>query len=190
VASGCTLVATVGSVNSVASVSVGTAPPTIVNPLADSYVADGEPDKNFGGPTTTVMYVKTQTDSTNNRTAFLRFSLAGVSGPVTSVRLRLFGRAFQGTHQIGVFAVADTSWGETTLTFRNRPPLGAKVAQVGVTTAPKYHEWDLTQHLKARLAAGDMLITLALQMVVPITGDPDAYDSREANNKPELVFTP
>ena len=72
----------------------------------------------------TFLKVKTQTDSTNNRTAYLKFSLAGVSGPVTSVKFRLFGRAFGGTHMHGVYAVADTSWGETTLTFKNRPPLG------------------------------------------------------------------
>ena len=71
-------------------------PPTELHPVADSYVDDGEPDKNFGEMT--VMYVKTQTDSTNNRTAYLKFSLAGVSGPVTAAKFRLFGRAFGGTH--------------------------------------------------------------------------------------------
>ena len=187
-ASGCTVVATVGGISTVATVSVGTAPPTELHPVADSYVDDGEPDKNFGG--LTVMFVKTQTDSTNNRTAYLKFSLAGVSGPVSSAKFRLFGRAFGGTHMHGVYAVADTSWGETTLTFKNRPPLGMGLLRINVTTAPKYHEWDVTAHVKARLAAGDMLLTLAVRMDVPVTVEPDAFDSKEANNKPQLVLTP
>ena len=108
-ASGCTVVAMVGGISTVATVSVGTAPPTELHPVADSFVDDGEPDKNFGGET--FMKVKTQTDSTNNRTAYLKFSLAGVSGPVTSVKFRLFGRAFGGTHMHGVYAVADTQLG-------------------------------------------------------------------------------
>jgi hypothetical protein len=188
-ASGCTLFATIGSIVSAATVSVGTAQPTILNPIADSYVEDGSPDKNFG--TSTVMHVKTQTnDATNNRTAYLKFSLAGVSGPITTVKFRLFGRAFGGTHMLGVFAVADTAWGETTITFKNRPPLGTRLLVLGVTTAPKYHEWDVTSHVQARLAAGDMLITLAVQMTSAVTVEPDAFDSKEANNKPQLVLTP
>ena len=59
-----------------------------------------------------------------------------------------------------------------------------------MTTAPKYHEWDITAHVQARLAAGDMLLTLAVQMVVPVTNEPDVFDSKEANNKPQLVLTP
>ena len=41
-ASGCTLLATVGTIISAATVSVGTAPPTICTPIADSYVDDGD----------------------------------------------------------------------------------------------------------------------------------------------------
>jgi hypothetical protein len=187
-ASGCTLFASVGTVSSSATVSVGTAQPTILNPIADSFVHEGDPDKNFGGQT--VMFVKTQNDSTNNRIAFLKFSLAPVSGPITTVKFRMFGRAFGGTHMLSVVPVADTSWGETTLTFKNRPALGARLMPIGVTTAPKYHEWDVTAHVKTRLAAGDMLLTLAVQMTTPVTVEPDAFDSKEASNKPQLVLTP
>jgi hypothetical protein len=187
-ASSCTLLASVGLIFSAATVSVGTAPPTVMVPVADTYVDDGAADKNFGAAT--VMYVKTQTDTTNNRTAYLKFSLAGVNGPITSAKFRLFGRAFGGTHQLAVISVADSNWTETAVTFRNRPALGPRLLQIGVTTAPKYHEWDVTAHLQTRLAAGDMLVTLAVQMVVPVTVEPDAFDSREANNKPQLVLTP
>ena len=187
-ASGCTLLASVGGITSVAAVSVGTTPPTELQPVADSYVDDGAATTNFGGAP--MMYVKTQNDTTNNRTAFLKFSLAGVSGPVTAAKLRVFGRAFGGTHQIGAFPVADSGWGETTINFRNKPALGTKLLQIGVTTAPKYHEWDVTAHLQSRLAAGDMLVTLALQMVVPVSSEPDIFDSKEATNKPQLVLTP
>jgi hypothetical protein len=188
-ASGCTLFASIGTIVSAATVSVGTAQPTILTPIADSYVEDGSPDRNFGG--STVMYVKTQDNSTNNRTAYLKFSLATVSGPITTVKLRLFGRAFGGTHMLGVFAVPDTAWGETTLTFKNRPPLGTRLLVLDVTTAPKYHEWNVTSHVQARLAAGDMLLTLAVQMTAAVTVEPDAFNSKEApSNKPQLVLTP
>jgi hypothetical protein len=90
-----------------------------------------------------------------------------------------------------VFAVHDTAWGETTLTFKNRPPLGTRLLVLDVTTAPKYHEWNVTSHVQARLAAGDMLLTLAVQMTAAVTVEPDAFNSKEApSNKPQLVLTP
>jgi hypothetical protein len=187
-ASGCTLIATTGTIISSATVSVGTAQPLVINAAADTYVDDGEPDKNFGG--VTVMYVKTQTGTTNNRIAYLKFPLTGATLPVSSAKLRLFGRATGGTHTNGVYVVPDTAWNETMVTWKNKPARGPRLIAIGVTTAPKYHEWDITAHLQARLAAGDATLSLAVVMDVPITTDPDAFDSREATNKPQLVLTP
>ena len=184
----CTVIATSGNISVNASVSVGTAQPVVVMPLADAFVEETSPDKSFG--TTGNLLVKTQDNSQNNRVAYLKFSLAGVPAPVRVAKLRLFGRANVATHSDAVFAVADVTWSETAIIWKNRPPLGAKLARVDVTTAPKYHEWDITPYVQARLTAGDPVISLAVQMDVPANEAPDTFESREAPSKPQLVLTP
>jgi hypothetical protein len=184
----CAVTATVGTVRTIATVSVGTPEPITRTPIADAYVEDGMGDKNFGGVPT--LLIKTQTDTANNRISYLRFSLAGVIGPISGAKLRLFGRTNTATHMDSAFAVSDNAWTETAITWKNKPALGARVARVGVTTAPKYHEWDVGAFVQARLQAGDATVNLALQMDGSTNEAPDTFESRESPmNKPQLVLT-
>jgi hypothetical protein len=171
-----------------ATVSVGTVMPVVLSPIIDAYVQDGAPGDNFGGANT--LQVKTQPGSGNTRVSYLRFTLAGAPATMTSAKLRLFGRSDGATHQDGVYAVADNSWTETGITHRNKPALGAKIASTGVTTAPKYHEWDITAWVKERQMAGDQVINLAVQMDVVASQNPDTFHSKEGMNRPQLVLTP
>jgi hypothetical protein len=171
-----------------ATVSVGTIMPVVLPPVIDAYVQEGSPGEVFGSATT--LQVKTQPGSGNTRVSYLRFALTGAPATMTSAKLRLFGRSDGATHQDGVYAVADNSWTETGITHRNRPALGAKIASTGVTTAPKYHEWDITAWVKDRQMAGDQMINLAVQMDVVATQNPDTFQSKEGTNRPQLVLTP
>lgn len=184
----CAVTASSGAIMVTASVSVGTTAPLVIVPLADAHVEDAAPDRNFGSATT--MLVKTQAGTQNNRVAYLRFPVPPLANPVTSARLRLFGKSAMSTHNDGVFLVADHGWLEGTINWRNRPALGARQAQVGVTTAPKYHEWDLTALVKSLPAGQETTLDLAVQMEVSAGDPPDTFESREAANKPQLVLTP
>src|SRR5207249_4734441 len=54
--------------------------------LADSYVAQDSPGTNFGTASTLVV---DKTSSSQEKRAFLRFDLSGISGTVTSAKLRM-----------------------------------------------------------------------------------------------------
>lgn len=187
VSGSCIVTASSGAASANATVSVGTAPPIVLTPVEDAYVDDGFPDKNFGS--TTNLLVKTQANTTNNRIAFLRFSLAGVPLPITGGKLLLFGHSNVATHMDGLFAVPDAAWTEGTITWKTKPALGPRLSRANVTTAPKYHEWDLTAFIQARVAAGDASVSLAVQMEGSAGEAPDTFDAREATNKPQLVLT-
>jgi hypothetical protein len=184
----CGLTATSGTVMVTATVSVGTAMPMVLAPVADAFVEDGSPDRNFGSAAT--LLVKTQNDDQNNRVSYLRFVLPNPPGPVSAAKLRMFGKTEATTHFDGVFVVNDHSWTETAITWRNRPPLAAKQTRVGVTTAPKYHEWDVTPLVLALQAAGESTMDVAIQMDASTNDGPDIFESREAANKPQLVLSP
>jgi hypothetical protein len=173
-----------------ATVSVGTEAPIVRNPIIDAYVQEGEPTTNFGGAAT--LQVKTQPDTGNTRISYLRFSLANVPADLNTVTLRLFGRADGGTHQDSVYVVADNTWTETGITWRNKPALGVRLFKAMVTTAPKYHEWTITDYVNERRAAGDQVINLAVQMDVAASPKPDTFEAKETatENKPQLVLTP
>ena len=90
-----------------------------------------------------------------------------------------------------VFAVSDTSWSETKITFNNKPAIGATAlasATIADTT-PRPYSFDITAYIKAQLAAGHKVITLALEDP-SITSPFVSFNSREAaNNTPALVVS-
>jgi hypothetical protein len=87
-----TVAAANGPTSGTASVTVTAPTAATLPPVADSYVRNGAANvnTNFGKETTLV--VKLQTNATtNDRIAFLKFDLAGVSGQITGAKLRLNG---------------------------------------------------------------------------------------------------
>ena len=164
-------------------------PPVTVAAGADAHVRDGtSAAANFGSATT--LEVKGASTAGGTRVAYLRFSLASVPTGVGSARLRLYGsRPVASTSTDAVFAVASNSWGETTLTWNNRPALGAKQgASVTITRTARYYEWDVTAFVQAQKAAGATAVSLAVKMDQAVTDGPDVFNSRQATaNRPELV---
>jgi glucose/arabinose dehydrogenase/PKD repeat protein len=109
----------------------GTAPPPTASTftaVADTYVSAAEPARNFGTRSTL------RTDNAPDIRSYLRFNLTGLGGEVLGATLRVF--AVSG-NTLGVDArgVADTTWGETLLTYGNQPGMGAVAGSSGRITA-------------------------------------------------------
>jgi hypothetical protein len=186
-----TVTATSGGVNGTAAVTVAARSTLTLAPVADAYVRDGtSASTNFG--TASTLLVKNSTTSGNNRVAYLRFSLTGVGGQVSAATLRLFGsRPTLTGITDSVFAVASNSWGETSITWNNRPAAGARQGSaVTVTATAQYYQWDLTAYLQAQKAAGATAVSLAVSMDASTSASQDTFNAREASaNRPELVVT-
>ena len=108
-------------------------------PTADAYVDATTPTTNFGAA------VQLVADASPQRRSLLRFTVAGLgTRHPTSVTLRLYcvnGSATGGT----VHRVANTSWGETTVTWNNAPAGDpATIATVGPVHAGTWYDIDVS----------------------------------------------
>jgi hypothetical protein len=159
-----------------------------LTPVADAYVRDGSSaGRNFGGDPT--LQVKNSSSAGNNRRAFLRFDLSGVTGAVTSATLRLFGKSGGGTSNESAFAVTDDSWTETGITYANQPPRGPRQGgSVPIGPTAQYYRFDVTSFVAARKRAGANVVSLTVAMDNPTSKSPDSFNSRDSNtSKPQLV---
>ncbi|MEZ0472185.1 DUF7594 domain-containing protein [Luteimonas salinilitoris] len=137
--------------------------------IHDAYVQGGSYSNiNFGGRN--VLMIKHSEYDEFKRWAYLKFNLVGVNaGRLKNVRLRLSARhispensGFQGAW-VRVYAVADTSWAEDTITWSNRPALQSDALDSRPVAGPMAEfEWDVTDWVRSELEAGRTLISLAL----------------------------
>ena len=152
-----------------------------LNPVADAYVKDNSVTKNYGRATS----LRVRSSGPTIR-SYLKFDLSGVSGTITSARLRL-RVADTSTDGGTVFPVADDSWTERGITWSNAPAPGATpLAAIGaVPTAGTWVDVDVTGAVTGALGA-DGTVSLAVG-----GGATNAvyYDSRESANDPQLVVT-
>ncbi len=91
---------------------------TTLAPVADSYVQSTTSTTNFG--TQTAIYV----DADGIKQSYLKFDLHGITGTVTSVTLKIWAGSSQSTGY-QVFGVSNTTWGETTINWSNKPAFAA-----------------------------------------------------------------
>lgn len=102
-----------------AVVFLGSAGATITTttfaPTAGAHVAQNKANSNFGTDTK----LKVAASPTTN--AYLKFSVQGLSGTVRKATIRL-NTASASTIGFDVRNVANTTWGETTITYANAPP--------------------------------------------------------------------
>jgi hypothetical protein len=105
---------------------------------ADAYVAASSPRTNYG----TVGFIRG--DGTP-RVAYLRFTPPKLRGPVAKATLRVYAKT---SSSIGFTAraVANTSWNETTLTYRTRPRVSSRVlARTGAFGRRMWLSLDVTR---------------------------------------------
>jgi chitodextrinase len=142
-------------------------------PVADAYVDAASPTKNYGTATTL------RADASPVQRSYLRFNVAGITGPIVSAKLRIYANSSSTAgHQ--VCSVSDTGWGETTITSANAPPLGPVTGSSGPFTSGHYVEVDVSS-----LVTGNGLLSLGFS-TPSSTGI--AYSSREGANPPQLVI--
>lgn len=100
-----------------------------LTPVADAYVRGGTyANNNFG--TDATLQTKDLTASDVSREAFVRWDLSGVSGKLVQARVRLVctSASQSGNENCAAFVSSD-SWGESTLTWSNKPASGSLFAQ-------------------------------------------------------------
>jgi len=143
-------------------------------PGADAYVSQGRPRTNFGSVEELIV-----DRAPKVKRSYLRFTVAGVSGSITKVTLRLYSKDASDTGY-EVRAVADGTWAEQTITYKTAPPIGFVVASAPHIAARAFTSVDVTP-----LVSGDGVVSLA------VTAAADSrlrFASREAReHAPQLV---
>jgi calcineurin-like phosphoesterase family protein len=153
--------------------SAASAATTTLTPVADAYVQADTPDVNYGTAPTLVLDASPITNS------YLKFAVSGTGGTVSKATLRLYTAVAHST-PIDVYAVADTSWGETAITYNTAPPIGTKIVSSGAQTAGQYVSIDVTSAVK-----GDGTYSFALKTTNTASR---SYDSKEGANPPQLIL--
>jgi hypothetical protein len=139
---------------------------------ADARVEAAAPTTNFGTQASLVSDTDPLTHS------YLRFSVTGISSSVESARLRLF--VTNGTGNGPALHVTSATWGETTITWNNKPAAGALVENMGAVAVNAVVEYDVTSVVRGN---GTYAFVL-----VPDSSDGFAATAREGSPDPELVI--
>jgi trimeric autotransporter adhesin len=142
-------------------------------PTDDAYVRELYPNEQAGVQPTIRVY-----NGASETHSYLKFTVSGVTGIVSSVKLRLFvtdGSAVSGS----VYHVTDTSWLESTITWTTKPTPGAFITTGGAAPIGTWVAFDLTSAV-----GGNGTYTFVLKD----GGDNAAwYSSKEAADDPQLV---
>ena len=155
-----------------------TGPARTFTPVADSYVDSGVPGSNFG--TKTILSV----DSSPVQESYLKFQLSGLTGnTVVSAKLRLYVSDNGSVKGGSVAKMSNTSWGETSVTYSNRPAIdGPTLSSLGAVAIGGWYELDVKPAV-----TGDSLLALGVRTS---SSDGVHYSSREdASHAPQLVVT-
>lgn len=153
-------------------------PPTSPQTRTFTAVADGRVEADF--PDTSYAGGDLLVDGQPVMESFVRFSVAEVSGTVTSARLRLF--VFNATADGPAVYSASNTWSEAGLTWNTRPARsGAALDDKGAVSAGGWVEFDVTSAV-----TGNGTFTFAL---VPTSTDGIDFYSREDTSAPQLVVT-
>ncbi len=156
------------------SFTVAPPPPDVFLAVADAEVRSNSRNNNFGSAPA----LRVGSGNPEYR-SFVRFQVSGLTGSVSSVRLRLFvtDASDDGGSAYGVSA----QWGESTITWRNAPPIqGNPLDTAGPVSAGAWVEYDVTAHV-----AGNGSYAFGLTSASENTA---SFSSREGSDPPELVI--
>jgi len=118
-----------------------------------------------------------------NRLSYIKFDLSSIS-TINSVKLQLYGNLSNtqnGSAVTDVYAVAGTSWTESTITYSNAPAAGPSPlasATIAGTTGATY-TWVVTAYVKAQKDAGNNTVSFVLKDPIA-TNAAVIFNSREA----------
>ncbi|MFF4354810.1 DNRLRE domain-containing protein [Streptomyces sp. NPDC001530] len=158
---------------------VATAASNTFTPVADTYVQDSTPSTNYGTSTQFVV------DNSPVRQSFLKFTVSGLTEPVTNAKLRIRTISGNGgSNNGGTFkSMTSTTWSETGTTWNNKPAIdGATLGSLGSVTKDTWYEIDVTS-----LVTGNGTFSMG---ATSASADGAYYDSRESGaDAPQLVIT-
>ncbi|MFG1606708.1 DNRLRE domain-containing protein [Actinoplanes sp. NPDC049265] len=165
--------------STVTAASPASAASTTFTAVADTYVQNDTAGTNYGTATQVVV------DNSPVRRTLLRFSVTGVSGAVTSARLRLHTiSGNSGSPNGGTYAaMSNTTWSETGTTWSNQPAVdGATLGSIGSVSASGWYEVDVTPAV-----TGNGTFSFGGSSA---DSDGAYFDTRESGaNGPQLVVT-
>ena len=146
-----------------------------LQPTDDARVYFASPNNNYGS----LDHIRVRDSGANSHESYLQFAVTGVSGTVTSAKLRLF--VTNGSPDGGDVYVVDNSWDESTITANNAPGIsGSVIVSAGTVTAGAYIELDVTSAI-----TGNGTISFGMQSG---SSNSALYSSKEGANAPELVI--
>lgn len=178
--------ATSASINiTVASIS-----DTLFIPAADAYVRDGSyANTNYG--TGTTMAVKADAAG-YNRQSYLRFNYAAFPDATTSsalLRIYASGVNTAPSRVISVYGIADTTWGENTITWNNKPTAGTLLGTITVTNqAGQWYQLDVTSYIQSNMATKRVSFRLVNEAAPSATNDVSFNTKEAASNQPQLFI--
>ncbi len=144
-------------------------------PQMDSYVSASSPTINYGTNTTI------RVDGSPDLHGYIRFNVSGLSGPVTNATLMILANS-SNSQGIRALAVADNTWGETTINYNNAPPLVSLLASSGGFTTGTWISLNVTSYI-----TGNGTFSLGVNT---LSGTATSLASRQSGaNSPQLAVT-
>ncbi|WP_220699306.1 DUF7594 domain-containing protein [Nocardioides cavernaquae] len=167
-----------GALITLTAQSASAATVTVV-PTADTRVQSNAATTNYGTSTTLGV------DASEVQQTFMKFNITGVTGTITSAKLRVHVKNASGAESTsgGTWKLmSNTSWSETGVTYNNRPAIdGATLGTIGSVAINTWYEIDVTGKIPS-------------SGVISIGGSSTSsngadFDSRETTLDPQLVIT-
>ena len=168
-----------GSTSASKTITVADAPPppTTVALDADTYFNTSSPTKNYA----TYPVMKLHSPSSAEYRPIVKFTLSGLSGAPTSVKIRLF--VTDASVDCGSWYLVDNGWTETGVNWNNKPVIsGTPVATVGNGNAGTWVEVDVTSAITGNG-------TYSFEATSGSTNTAQ-FSSREGTNPPQVVIVP
>ncbi len=146
---------------------------------ADAHVEEGSPTSNFGRSSRLDVV-----DGTRRSEGYLRFTLAGITGTVQAAKLRVYTFNDASNNGPAVYG-AGSAWGESTITWANRPSHpAAPTANAGAIAARSLVEYDVLP-----LVTGNGEVTFALVGDSTDAANFSSRESSDATKRPQLEVT-
>ncbi len=159
------------------TITVNPAPTELVLPLdADTYINSPRPTKNYGD----YPVMKLHAPSSEYR-PLIRFTISGLSGAPTSVKLRLY--VTDASDSGGDWFLASSTWNENSVTWNTMPAItGSPVASVGATTTGTWVDIDLTSAITGNGTYSFMATSTSTNTA--------QFSSTQGTNAPQVVVVP
>ena len=177
-----------------------------IAPTDDAFVRDedGQRDTNFDEHADQILVTAEGfPGGVPVNIGYLRFELSGLSGTLTSARLRLYNQASPGPSvTVAVYSTTEDDWNgaapglgdETTLTFNNAPAEAGLLDSQSGSSSPAWMEFSgstLTAYVNDQLS-GDEMVTLRVKVTSAGFADVNVFEDREngggTGHAPSLVL--